>query len=139
LGVGIQDLSKELIDSFTLENSEGVLIAQIYEDSPAQKFGLKRGDVLVEMDGKAVKDVGQFRNMIALTMPGTEIDLTVIRKGKHETLNVTLGNIGESEPDELFQSEMIEKLGFKVQNLTQELATQFGYHLEQGVLISNVA
>jgi serine protease Do len=98
LGVGIQELSKDLIDSFNLDkNSEGVLIAQIYEDSPAQKYGLKRGDVLIQMDGKPVKDVGHFRNMIAMTMPGTDVDLIVIRKGKQKTVKVRLDSISDAK------------------------------------------
>jgi serine protease Do len=139
LGVGIQDLSRELVESFGLdEGTEGVLISQIYEDSPAQKHGLERGDVLIQMDGKPVKDVGHFRNMIAMTMPGTDIDLTVIRKGKQKTVKVKLGNLSEAKTEAPTQNDLMEKIGITVQNLNEDLASQFGYQEIEGVLISGV-
>ncbi|MGD9877995.1 DegQ family serine endoprotease [Desulfococcus sp.] len=139
LGVGIQDLSRELVESFGLdEGTEGVLISQVYEDSPAQKHGLERGDVLIQMDGKPVKDVGHFRNMIAMTMPGTKIDLTVIRKGKQKTVKVKLGNLSEAKAEEPTQNDLMEKIGITVQNLNEDLANQFGYQEIEGVLISGV-
>lgn len=139
LGVGIQDLSKELVESFGLdEGTEGVLISQVYDDSPAEKHGLNQGDVLIQMDGMPVKNVGHFRNMIAMTMPGTDIDLTVIRKGKQKTVKVKLGNISEAETEEPTQNDLMEKIGITVQNLNEDLANQFGYQEIEGVLISGV-
>ena len=139
LGVGIQDLSRELVESFGLdEGTEGVLISQVYEDSPAQKHGLERGDVLIQMDGKPVKDVGHFRNMIAMTMPGNDIDLTVIRKGKQKTVKVKLGNLSEAKAEEPMQNDLMENIGITVQNLNEDLASQFGYQEIEGVLISGV-
>ena len=139
LGVGIQDLSKELVDSFDLDkDTEGVLISQVYKNSPAQKYGLKRGDVLIEMDGKPVKDVGHFRNMIAMTMPKTDIDLTVIRKGKRKDLKVKLGSIDDAKTGDLAQNDIMDKIGIAVQNLNEDLANQFGYREIEGVLISSV-
>ena len=139
LGVGIQDLSRELLESFGLDtDTKGVLISQVYEDSPAEKYDLKRGDVLIQMDGKPVKDVGHFRNMIAMTMPGTDINLTVIRKGKQKTVKVKLGNISEAKTEEPTQNDLMEKIGITVQNLNEDLANQFGYQEIEGVLISGV-
>ena len=139
LGIGIQDLSRELLESFGLDaDTEGVLISQVYEDSPAEKHGLKRGDVLIQMNGRPVKDVGHFRNMIAMTMPGTDIDLTLIRKGKQKTVKVKLGNLNEAKTEEPTQNDLMEKIGITVQNLNEDLANQFGYQEIEGVLISGV-
>jgi serine protease Do len=122
LGIGVQELTQELASYFNLESTEGVIIAQIDEDSPAEKYGLKRGDVLLEMDGKPVKSVGHFRNIIALSIPGTEIELKVIRNGELHSLQVTLGSVSETEGDRLASQDVIEKLGFIVQDLTDELS-----------------
>jgi len=139
LGVSIQNLSRELVESFGLDKgTEGVLISKVYDDSPAEKYGLKRGDVLIQMDGKPVKDVGHFRNMIAMTMPGTDIDLTVIRKGKQKTVQVKLGNLDEAKMEEPMRNDLMEKIGITVQNLNEDMANQFGYHEVEGVLISGV-
>lgn len=140
LGVAIQELTKELLDSFDLQkNTVGVLISQIDKESPAEKYGLKRGDVLIEMDGKSVKSVGHFRNMIALTTPGTDIDLKVIRKGREKTVKVELDSIAEAETEDLAKHDIMDRIGITVQNLNEELADQFGYQeMMEGVLISNV-
>lgn len=138
LGLGVQELTQELASYFNLESTEGVIIAQIDEDSPAGKYGLKRGDVLLEMDGKPVKSVGHFRNIIALSIPGTEIDLKIIRNGELQSFQVTLGSLSEVEDERLVSREVIEKIGFLVQELTDDLSAQFGYEGIEGVLISNV-
>ena len=138
LGLGVQELTQELASYFNLESTDGVIIAQIDEGSPAEKYGLKRGDVLLEMDGKSVKSVGHFRNIIALSIPGTEIELKVIRNGKTLSLQVALGSVSKTEDDRLASQDVIEKLGFMIQDLTDELSAQFGYTNISGVLISNV-
>jgi serine protease Do len=69
LGVVIQNLTEDLVKSFDLEDTNGVLIAEVTEGSPADKAGMRRGDVVVEFDGKKVKHVGQFRNEVALYLP----------------------------------------------------------------------
>ena len=138
LGIGVQELTQELASYFNLESTEGVIIAQIDEDSPAEKYGLKRGDVLLEMDSKPVKSVGHFRNIIALSIPGTEIELKVIRNGELHSLQVTLGSVSETEGNSFESQDVIEKLGFIVQDLTDEISAKYGYKNIGGVLISNV-
>ena len=138
LGVMIQDLTDELLKSFDLENIEGVLIADVTDDSPADKGGIKRGDVVVEFNGKKVENTGQFRNMVALVPPKTKVKMKVIRDGRQKTLNV---KIGKQDPDMMpgvTQTGVMKKLGFSVQNLTKELANQFGYNNLEGVLVSEV-
>jgi serine protease Do len=138
LGLGVQELTSELASYFNLESTEGVIIAQIDENSPAEKYGLKRGDVLLEMDGKTVKSVGHFRNIIALSIPGTEIELKVIRNGDPLSLEITVGCVSDTEGDRLASQDVIEKLGFIIQDLTDEISAKFGYKNVNGVLISNV-
>jgi serine protease Do len=138
LGLGVQELTPELASYFNLENTEGVIIAQIDENSPAEKYGLRRGDVLLEMDGKPVKSVGHFRNIIALSIPGTEIELKVVRNGEPLSLQVILGSVSDTEGDRLASQDVIEKLGFIIQDLTDDLSTKYGYKNMNGVLISNV-
>ena len=139
LGVVIQNMTPELRESFGLKKNEGVLISDVIEGSPAQKAGLKRGDVVIEFNGKKVTDVSQFRNMVALTPPGTKVRIVVIRNGKRKELKVVLGNLKKATLALSSRTEILKKLGFSVQNLTRELAEQFGYTGEKGVLISQVA
>ncbi len=138
LGVMIQELTPALREEFGLKENEGVLIADVMEGSPAQKGGIKRGDVVIEFNGKEVKDVSQFRNMVALTPPGTRVKIVVIRNGKRKELQVVIGNLKEARLAFATRSEILRKLGFSIQNLTKQLAEQFGYTGEKGVLISKV-
>ena len=138
LGIGVQELTQELASYFDLESTDGVIIAHIDDDSPADKYGLRRGDVLLEIDGKPVKDVGTFKNIIALAMPGTEVEVKVIRNGELHSIQVPLGSVGEAEAGRLVPQDLIEKLGFIIQDLTDEAASQLGYEEIEGVLISNV-
>ncbi|MBW1723212.1 MAG: DegQ family serine endoprotease [Deltaproteobacteria bacterium] len=139
LGVNIQDLTKDLMESFGLSKMRGVLVADVTKGSPADKAGIRRGDVVVEYNGKKVENVGHFRNMVALTPPGTDVKITVIRDGKREVLTAKLGSLDEAEGAHISQSGLMEKLGFTVQDLTEDLARQFGYEAGHGVIISQVA
>jgi serine protease Do len=138
LGVMIQDLTEDLKESFDLGETEGVLIANVTEDSPADKGGIKRGDVVIEFNDTKVTSVGQFRNRVALTPPGKKVNLTIIRKGKKKTLSLKLGNLKEGEIAKATQSDMLNDLGLTVQNLPDDLARQYGYEAQNGVLISQV-
>ena len=93
LGVVIQQLTPELAESFGLQQGQGILVAQVSEDTPASRAGLRQGDVIVEYRGEAVKEVGRFRNRVALTPPGSRERLTVIRDGERKDLTVAIGTL----------------------------------------------
>ena len=143
LGVVIQDMNEDLAQSFGLKTEKGVLISQVNPDSPASKAGLKDGDVVVAIDGKQVEDVATLRNTIAMTAPGTELVLKVIRDGKTYSIPVT---IGEQPADFASLAKKgighgktpLARFGLGLQDLTPELADQFGYEMGQGVLIASV-
>ena len=142
LGVVIQEIDEELARSFGLEKPQGVLVAEVADDSPAARGGIKQGDVILELDGRKVKDVGDLRNRIALTPPGTKVKLLILRDGKKKLLVVKVGEkpggtvIAGLESGT--KSGILKKLGLSVQDLTPELADQFGYKEGQGVLVSEV-
>ena len=138
LGVVIQDLTEDMAEQFGLKNAKGVLIAEVSKDSPADKAGLKHGDVIVEFDGHAVENVGQFRNQVALTPPGKKVEMVVIRDGKRKTLRVKIGNREKSPVVAALEGKTLDKLGIEVQNLTKDLADQLGYENGEGVLIADV-
>lgn len=138
LGVVIQDLTPDLRESFHLADTGGVLVADVSPDSPADKAGMKPGDVILAYNGKKVSDVGMLRNMVALTAPGTKVDITVMREGDRKELRVTIGNLKNATFSRTTQSNITKELGFTVQNLTKDLAQQFGYEKKSGVLITEV-
>ncbi|RPI54841.1 MAG: DegQ family serine endoprotease [Deltaproteobacteria bacterium] len=138
LGVVIQDIDEELAESFGLKKTEGVLVAEVSEGSPAEKAGLKQGDIILSLNGKKVEELGELRNKIAMTSPGTKLNMEVLRENKHKTLQVTIGEQPVGKIIGTAQHEILGKLGLVVQDLTGELAEQFGYREAQGVLVAEV-
>ncbi len=138
LGVMIQNLTQELAESFGLETTQGILVSQVTEDSPAAAAGLKQGDIVLEYDGRPVDEIGAFRNQVALTAPGTVKKLTVLRNGKRQSLKVTIGKLPQEQTLAQDGKAKVDELGLAVQPLTQELAERFGYTGVKGVLVSQV-
>ncbi len=140
LGVMIQDVNEDLAKSFGGKVG-GALISEVTDDSPAKKSGLVQGDIITGINGEKVNDVGDLRNKIAMTPPNTELKLQVLRDGKEKELTVT---VGEQPADMKAFSKKggkatdLNSFGLSLQDLTQELATQFGYKKDQGVLIADV-
>ncbi len=138
LGVYIQDVNNELAESFDLDAAKGILVSQVMEDSPAEDAGLKQGDIILELNGKDVGKVTEFRNKIALTIPGTKVELTIQRDGKEQTVDVKIGKMETDDQGRPAAPGKLPKLGLSLQELTPELAEKLGYEDEQGVLVSNV-
>jgi len=129
IGIGIQDINSDLAKAFELDEAEGVLITQIMPETPAEKAGLRTGDVIIKMNGENIESASQFRNAIASTAPGTEIELTVIRDGKKKRVDLTLTELPSAEKTEPIAektSETIE-LGIKLEPANEEALAQYGY------------
>jgi serine protease DegQ len=98
IGVEPQNLSKELAESLNLpKDTTGVLISGVLEGGPADKAGMKPGDVLLEVNGQKVGDVVALLNRIAQTNPGDETKVALLRKGKPMTLKVQVGKRPKSK------------------------------------------
>ncbi len=138
LGIVIQNLTAELAESFDVKPGKGILVAQVSEDSPAQKAGLRQGDVIVKFRGKQVSDVGDFRNRVALTAPGSKVELTVLRDGKEKTLEVTIGKLTKDKLVAAGPAQSAGEIGLTVQTLTTELAKQFDAKPGDGVVVTAV-
>jgi Do/DeqQ family serine protease len=90
LGVSIQPLTPELAESFGLDKTAGALVNQVLAGSPAEKAGVKRGDVLLTYNGKPVRGVRELQLLVASTPAGSKVELVVLRQGKQLTLPVTI-------------------------------------------------
>ncbi|MCX5869439.1 MAG: DegQ family serine endoprotease [Deltaproteobacteria bacterium] len=142
MGVAIQDMNSELARSFKITQKSGALVTEVSKDSPADKAGIKQGDVIILYDGKPVTDVSDLRNRVAMTPPGTKVDLTFVRNEKQQKLTIQV----EEQPVDMMtqlgtpqQPQIFQKMGMSLQDLNADLARQFGYALGQGVLIAGVA
>ncbi len=138
LGVVIQDIDEDLAKSFGLKDTQGALVAEVAQGSPADKAGVKQGDVIKQVNGYKVENVDELRNRIALTPPGTRVTLEVLRDGKTKKLEVIIGEQPAGMALGMEQHTLLQKLGLVVQDLTRDLADQFGYQEGQGVLVAEV-
>ena len=140
LGIRIQDLMRALAQSLHIDTAEGALVADVSKGSPAAKAGLKRGDVVVSLNGHPVQDPGQLRNIVAMTAPGTKITMQILRENKKQELTATLGELPREQKAARAgeETQSPARLGFKVQNLTPELAQQLGYDDTEGVVVTEI-
>jgi serine protease Do len=91
LGVSIQDVDRNLADSFGLERPRGALIAQVGNGSPAEKAGLAPGDIIVSFDGHAIETSADLPHIVGLIAPGTSVEAVIIRDGRERSLQVEVG------------------------------------------------
>lgn len=141
LGVMIQPITPELARQFQLKEERGSLVADVVEDSPAEKAGIMRGDVIIEFDGKKVDEPYYLRNMVANTSPGTDIEVKVVRNGNIKTLWVTIGELPPEEPKQKTKLGKYENAlrGVSVQDLTPELYEKLNIPEKiRGVIVSDI-
>jgi serine protease Do len=140
LGVAIQDLTPELADYYNIKGQQGVLIAQVFKDDPADKAGLEPNDVVTAIDGRPVSTGRELSQVIADTKVGKKTKISFVRDGQQRTVSVRL----VKRDDEKNQAakpvnDAQDELGLRVQPITPELARQFGIDdSESGVLVGRV-
>ena len=120
LGVSVQPVTPDLAQQFGLKEEKGVLVGDVTENSPAEKSGLQRGDVIVEYEGKEVNDPSSLRNLVAGTPPDKEIAMKLLRDGKPRTLNVTITEL-PAEKQQLSGNFDNLLTGVHVQDITPEV------------------
>jgi serine protease Do len=142
LGVNIQDLTESLAESFGKTEASGALVAQVIPGSPAQKAGVKSGDIILKFDGKKVSGAAQLKNMVGRVKPGTESTLTVFREKKKIPLNVKIGERDQKKLASLSQSmptsETTNELGVAVGNVPEAVAEKLGLKAGEGVRIKDI-
>jgi len=140
LGVSIQKLTPELAESMKLKATAGVLVSQALEGGPAEKAGLKTGDVIVEFGGKPVKSPDELQTAVAWTAPGTKVDVVVMRDGKRVDLKVTVEKraAGVEMAAAPGAPSALKDLGIQVSGITPDAIQKYGYKPGQGVLITKV-
>src|SRR5579885_2825765 len=140
LGVGIQDITPELAKSFNLPDQKGALISNVFPNSPAEKGGLKSGDVIRAFEGKPIGESHELPAMVAHEPVGKTVSMTALRDGKEVTLQVTLGEMekGEKIAEEATKTSSSE-LGMSCRDLTPEEMTELGLNKSDGgVMVAGV-
>ena len=142
VGVAIQNVDENLAKSFNLKKAEGILISEVQHGSPAEKAGLKQGDVILRLNNTPLDDANDLRNQISLLPPGSKAGLQIIRDGKTQDIEITIGeqpaNFSKLAKGGSADTTGLNQFGLSMQNLSPELAEQFGYKQDQGVIIKGV-
>jgi serine protease Do len=134
LGVSVQDLTPELAKSFGAEGTKGALIAEVLKGGPAEKAGMKQGDIVISYQGKEITNASTLRNQVAIGPIGQEAKVTVLRKGKTEELTVTIGNLQDAA--KLLSASVKERLGAELRAVTSQEVEKYGLDPQQGVAIT---
>ena len=136
LGVLIQKVTPEIAESLGMEKASGALVANVSKDGPADKAGVKVGDVIVEFDGKEVKDSGELPILVARTAVDKKARLKVLRDKQEVTLTVAVGELKDEEV--VATAPEKGELGLTVQRLTPQMAESLGLEKSEGVVVTAV-
>lgn len=151
LGVRIQTITDEIAESLGLENTNGALVASITPEGPADKAGLKAGDIIRSFDDKEVDEMRHLPRIVAETPIGKEVNIGILRQGKDITKKVTIAQLEKAEKEGLLEKDEIanrdkkkaetefDDLGLAVAPLTDTLKKQYGIASNvAGLLITDV-
>ncbi len=139
LGVVIQKITPEIAKNFNLKETEGALVSDVMENGPAEKAGIKRGDVITSYDGKKIKDNEMLPRLVAATEIGKKVKLEIIRDGKPTTIEVAIGEMPEEGLKTAKKPEVEKDFGLAVQDITPEIAKHLGLKDTRGVIATDVA
>jgi len=143
MGVSIQTVTSDLAQSLGMPAARGIVVSSVNAGSPAEKAGLKTGDVILQLNGKDVRDTNEFRNQIAAMAPGTEVSLSIWRDGKQQQVRVRLGELTAQNAAPGNQGGpgggAGGRLGVSVEPLTPDMAAQLGLRRgTQGLVVTEV-
>ena len=144
LGVSLQEVTTELAAALNRKNSNGALVNEVLDGTPAAEAGLTDGDLIVALDGKSVDDVRDVIRNISSLSPGEKVKVKVLRDGKEKVLNVTLGkrdleNLTAANDNSSKEDGISEDLGLRVSELNSSLREQFRVpEGVKGVLVTGV-
>lgn len=144
IGVTIRGVNDDIAESLGLENSDGAMVNSVLEDSPSSNAGVEFGDIIIEFNGTSIKEVRDLTTIVANTEIGKTVDMVVLRKGKRETLEITIDELDEGasteeEAKEAAKEELETVLGLSLTELDDEAREELEIDEEiDGVLITNV-
>lgn len=134
LGISFQNIDQNLAESFKLDRPEGALISSVVAGSPADKAGLKSGDIILKYNDKSIVQGNDLPSLVALTPVGETVKIIIFREGKEKVISVKIGSL-EKNSDQ--KQKLSNDFGLVLQNLDQQQKKSLGYR-EEGVLVAKV-
>lgn len=137
LGVTIQSVTADLAKSFGLSSQNGALVSGVVPESPAEKGGIKAGDIILEFDGKKIQEINELSRLVAATNVGKKVTIKIVRDGKEKKVTVVIDVLKDSNGDELGES-ILDTLGLTVRELNKDLAVRFRTKESAGVVVTEL-
>lgn len=138
LGVRIQEVTPEIAKNFGLKEPQGALVADVIEGSPADKAGIKSGDIIVSYNGKDIKNRDVLPKLVAATEVGKKVKVGIIRDGKRIDLEVVVGELQDETIVASKKPDVEKDFGLVVQNITPEIARHLKLKDTRGVIVTEV-
>ncbi|WP_439102646.1 Do family serine endopeptidase [Congregibacter sp.] len=142
LGVTIQNVDRNLGESFGLDRPRGALISQIANDGPASNAGLEPGDIIIEFDGESIETSADLPHVVGLIAPGTEVEVLIVRDRKQKTIEVEVGGLdADDSVDQAYRNGAADgerggRLGIVVEEAPEEVLSR--WELAGGVVVRTI-
>ena len=137
LGISVQDITDDIAANMKLKNVKGALVGQVFEGDPADKAGVKTGDIIIEIAGKKIQNTQDLLRIVAALKAGEKAPVKLIRDGQEKKIDVIIGERKE-EKEIARKGKIGEHYGMTVQEITPEMARHFGLSDKYGVIITQV-
>ncbi len=138
MGVSIQPVTPELAKAFTLGSEKGALVADVSKGSPAEKAGIKNGDIILEFNGRAIKEMNELPKIVAATVVGSKVPVKLFRDGKIESVTLMVEKLADGSDGDTTGAASSERLGMVVSELNKELAAKLGIKESSGIAVTEV-
>ena len=137
LGVNVQKVTPDLAKAFNLNEESGALVGDVISGSPAEKAGIKAGDIIIEFNGKAIKEMSELPRQVAAIPVGKTVDVKVLRNGEPVVVKAQIQEL-QDKTLEAGPGPAKEGLGLSVKEFTPELARRYSLNYEPGVIVLQV-
>jgi serine protease Do len=138
LGVYIQPLTPDAAENLGISGRRGALVSDVTSGGPAEKAGIRSGDVIVGFNGKEIRDEHELPQAVASTKPGKTVDVRLLRDGKETTVAVTIAEMAGEPGKPAGGADLPKSLGLTVQDITPEIAQRFQIEDTKGVVVTDV-